>query len=166
MFRILSSLFLVAAVSPVFAKGKTDLRAEKVSAELVSISGEFNEAWADSDSFRLFAGSPMSCKDVPSVELEKAIECDLAATQLVLYPEKGNPFGVFFDTVVLETGTKNRKKIVALKFTGLMERVKGFPDGLELQFSLRHYEGFPKRQWGTLEIPEYEISRLVRAKLR
>jgi hypothetical protein len=166
MFRILSSLLLLAAVSPVFAKDKTDLKAQKVSAELVSISGEFNEAWAGSESFRLFAGSPMSCKDVPSVEIDKSIECDLAATQLVFYPEKGNPFGVFFDTVVLQTLTKNRKKVVSLHFTGLTERVPGFPDGLEVQFTLRHYEGFPKRQWGTLEIPEYEISRLVRAKLK
>lgn len=166
MFRIISSLFLVLAVSPAFAKGKADVRAEKVSAELVSIGGDFNEAWAGSESFHLFAGSPMSCTEVPSLELQKSIECDLMGTQLVLYPEKSNPFGVFFNSVVLETETKNRKKIVALKFSGFTERVTGFPDGLEVQFTLRHYEGFPKRQWGTFEIPEFEISRLVRAKLK
>ena len=150
------------------AFASTDKVAENVSTYLVSIGGEFNEAWAGAESFFLFAGSPMarSCNKVTPISLETAVQCDLAATQMAVYPETRNPFGIFFDRVVLETGTKNRQKLVDLIYIGATENTPGFPDGLEVKLTVRHFAGYPKRQWGTFEIPEWDIVRKVRVKLR
>lgn len=141
-------------------------REKRASEYFRSIGGEFNEAWAGAESFYLFSGSPISCKDVRAVNLDQAMECELSGTQLALYPDNAQPFGIFMTRVAIETGTRNRKKLVDLIFTGYTERTPGFPDGLEVQFTLRHFQSFPKRQWGTFELPEFEISRKVKAKLK
>jgi hypothetical protein len=144
--------------------GPESSRERTASGYLNSIGGEFNEAWAGAESFYLFSGSPMSCKNASATNLDQSMECELTGTQLALYPESGRPFGIFMNRVAIETGTRNRKKLVDLIFTGYTENTPGFPDGLEVQFTLRHYQSFAKSQWGTFEIPEFEISRKVRAK--